>query len=332
MKTVVANREGILKACKILKDGGLVAFPTETVYGLGADAFSSESVKRIYQIKERSPRNPLIIHLADSSELLRVSAPNSRQQDQLNRLAPLWPGPLTVVLPKNKKLGVEVCAGLPTVAVRIPSHPVAQSLLKESGLAIAAPSANRSLYISPTTAEHVADDLGDQLDLILDGGPSTIGLESTILSLVEECPTILRPGSITQSEIENLLNEVVNLDPPNASDLKAPGMMAVHYSPTTPLYFIEELKQTSLLEQKNQRWGFISFAGDIPQSENIVITEQLSLTGDSSEIATGLYGALRKFDKLHLDMILIDSCKQEGLGLAVMNRLLKAVHSRVGKA
>jgi len=327
-----ATPENIVKAAKLLHSGCVVAFPTETVYGLGVDAFCPTAVRKVYRIKSRSPRNPLIIHLADIDEIDRVADPTLKQREQLKKLENFWPGPLTVVLPKSKSLGPEVCAGLSTVAIRIPSHPVALSLLNTSKLAIAAPSANRSLYVSSTLAEHVYDDLGSEVDMILDGGKSEIGLESTILSLVGESPRILRPGSLSRIELEATLGEAIEVESATTLKPEAPGMMPVHYSPNTPLYFVSEDNHWPIDSNPSCRLGLISFSSATTVSNQVVAAETLSSEGNMEEVASGLYAALRKLDKLHLDMILIDSCKQEGIGIAVMNRLLRAVHPSEDKS
>jgi len=318
--------ENIAKAAQLLQAGCVVAFPTETVYGLGVDAFCPTAVRKVYKIKSRSPKNPLIIHLAHIDEIERVADPTPRQREQLEKLKKFWPGPLTIVLPKSECLGPEVCAGLSTVAIRIPSHPVALSLLYTSKLAIAAPSANRSLYVSSTLAEHVYDDLGSEVDMILDGGKSQIGLESTILSLVGESPKILRPGAISRVELEASLGEEVEIESTPTLNPEAPGMMPVHYSPNTPLHFLSEDGHLPIEKNSSCRLGLISFSNSTTVSSQLVAVETLSSEGNLDEVAGGLYAALRKLDKLHLDMILIDSCQHEGIGLAVMNRLLRAVH------
>ncbi|MER3421280.1 MAG: threonylcarbamoyl-AMP synthase, partial [Chloroflexota bacterium] len=199
------DREAIVRAARVIRAGGLVAFPTETVYGLGANAFDAEAVAGIYRAKRRPPEDPCIVHIAAVAELPRVAA---RIPHQVEALAHFWPGPLSVILPRAEAIPPIVTAGRPTVAVRVPAHPVALALIREAGVPIAAPSANRFMHTSPTTAQHVWDDLAGAIDLILDGGPTPVGVESTVLDLTGEVPTVLRPGAVTVEQLRAVLGEV----------------------------------------------------------------------------------------------------------------------------
>jgi L-threonylcarbamoyladenylate synthase len=221
----------IARAAALLGQGRVVAFPTETVYGLGANALDPAAVNRIYEVKGRPAYNPLIVHVADAAAARRLV---TAWPDAAERLAARWwPGPLTLVLPKSRDVPPEVTAGLSTVALRVPAHPVALALLKAAGIPVAAPSANRSGEVSPTTAEHVQRSLGDRVPMILDGGPTTVGIESTILDLSDRTPTLLRPGMVTREEIEAVIGPVGVTPPVAAVDAPrpAPGMLERHYAP-----------------------------------------------------------------------------------------------------
>jgi L-threonylcarbamoyladenylate synthase len=224
------------RAIDLLRAGRLVAFPTETVYGLGADATNADAVKRIFAAKGRLPTNPLIVHVADATIARRYVTAWPPAADQL--AAAFWPGPLTLVLPKSPAIAPEATAGGLTVGIRVPDHPLALELLQRFDGPIAAPSANRSNQVSPTTAQHVAAELGDAVDLILDGGPCRVGIESTVLDLSGDVPTILRPGGISQEQIASVIGKVdcftVHASP--TAPAASPGQQAVHYAPTTPAY------------------------------------------------------------------------------------------------
>ncbi|MDQ6674558.1 MAG: L-threonylcarbamoyladenylate synthase [Chloroflexota bacterium] len=235
---LASDDAGIAAAAALLRGGGLVAFPTETVYGLGADALASRAVRGIFQAKGRPADDPLIVHLAAADQLEHIAHGN----DVAARLAKrFWPGPLTLVLPKRPNVPPEVTAGLPTVAVRVPAHAVAQALLRRSGLPLAAPSANLFGRPSPTRAAHVLQDLDGRIDAVLDGGPTTLGVESTIVDLSCTPPRLLRPGGLAAEEIESVLGQrLVRLSPTTSSEgpQSAPGLMSVHYAPRTPLTLI----------------------------------------------------------------------------------------------
>lgn len=231
----MVSREQIAEAAALIRSGRVVAFPTETVYGLGANALDPAAINRIYTIKERPKTSPLIVHVSSVNMAKGLVAHWPDSADILAKA--FWPGPLTLVLPKGDKIPMELTAGLDTVGLRIPAHPVALALIEESGLPIAAPSANRFTQLSPTTARHVANGLGQVVDMILDGGPTEVGIESTVLSLTGPQPVLLRPGMVTREAMEAYLGPILLLE--NARDAHAsPGLHAKHYSPRTPLYLL----------------------------------------------------------------------------------------------
>lgn len=323
-----ASPQNITRASREIRAGRLVAFPTETVYGLGADATNSDAVEKIYTVKGRRRGNPLIVHVESFSALLTYadSSLGDRTWAQLHRLEPLWPGPLTVVVPRKGALSPVVSAGLASIALRVPSHPVALELIRLAKTPIAAPSANRSLYISPTRAEHVEECLGAASDfLVLDDGASTLGLESTVLSLMDKTPQVLRSGFITTENLEEILGEQVFVPSkhPQSAEVRqapSPGMSPVHYSPNTPLCFLDEAP-TGI---ESRRVGYLLFQPRPKLTDSPQKVQVLSETGDLHEVAANLYRGLRQLDKCQLDMILCDRCETHGLGLAIMDRLQRA--------
>lgn len=329
------------RAIEILKSGGLVAFPTETVYGLGADALNPAAAKKIYEAKGRPSDNPLIVHIADvrDMELLATDIPEAAY-----RLAEVfWPGPLTMILKKKDCVPHGTTGGLDTVAIRLPADKLARTLIARSGIYIAAPSANLSGKPSPTTAAHVIEDLSGKIDMIIDGGRSTLGLESTIIDLSGGEPMILRPGCITKEMIENVLgpiryDPVILQDHPDENlKPKAPGMKYRHYAPEGCLTIYEgNLKEVIRAINKKAKELIASgkSVGIIATSE----TEKEYLYGtirtigsrkDEDSIAAGLYATLREFDELHTEYIFTESFADNALGQAIMNRLLKAAGYRI---
>jgi L-threonylcarbamoyladenylate synthase len=299
----------------ILKDGGVVAFPTETVYGLGANALDPIAVARIFEIKGRPRFDPLIVHVAALHQVQNLVTELPEPAQAL--MGSFWPGPLTLVLPKSDRVPEIVTAGLPTVAVRMPDHPVALTLIRRAGVPIAAPSANRFGRVSPTTAEHVHQQLGSAVDLILDGGRCPIGVESTIISVLEDTVTLLRPGGTPLEEVERLVGPVQRRTQASAAPL-APGQLAHHYAPQTPLV----LKGQELPERALRR-GLLSFT--VPASaEDFVAVEVLSKTGDLREAAANLFAALHRLDAMHLDVIVAELVPEVDLGLAINDRLRRA--------
>lgn len=308
------NDTSIAKAAALLREGKLVAFPTETVYGLGGDATNGAAVAAIYEAKGRPTFNPLIIHVSEASALDGLVAWNPAARDLAKAF---WPGPMTLVLPRKKESAISLLAsaGLETLAVRIPSHPAAQKLLKAVGLPIAAPSANASGKLSPTEASHVADSLGDRVDLILEGGRSNVGVESTVLDLTSSKPTILRPGGVTAEQLEGVLgHEVAHFS--GASDApQAPGMLASHYAPN----------QTVRLNAKDPlpSEAFLMFGSDAEISGGGARLN-LSPSGDLAEAASNLFSMLRALDKPVFSGIAVAPIPNIGLGLAINDRLRRA--------
>ncbi len=337
------NNEIIIKtAADIIARGGLVAFPTETVYGLGGDAFDVNASARIYEAKGRPSDNPLIVHIAALEDLYSLT---DNVPDKALALAKeFWPGPLTMIVDKKSCVPDTVTGGLSTVAVRLPSHKIARDLIKTSGTFIAAPSANLSGRPSPTRAEHVIEDLSGRVDMIIDGGDIEIGLESTIVDLTEDVPVILRPGYITMEMIEDVIGDV-RLDKALMTGVsdgvapKAPGMKYRHYAPKAELTIIEGERDkvinriNSFVEEgrrRNRKVGVMLTAETYDMVEADV---KISLgSGDSNEeIARNLFATLREFDETGVDVIYSEGFGDNGLGQAVMNRLLKAAGHRVIK-
>lgn len=317
-----ATPETIKQAAKCLQRGGLVAFPTETVYGLGADARNPEAVKRIFAAKNRPENHPLIVHLASIEQL------NDWAQDipdMAFKLAQHFcPAPLAFVLKKRPDVSETVTGGQNTVALRIPNHPVALELLRAFGGGIAAPSANRFCRISPTQAQHVADELGDDVDMILDGGACQIGVESTIIDLSGDKPMLLRFGQITRSELETVLQTDVFIpDSLSQTTVRTAGMMAIHYAPTTPAKRCTSEMLATLLKDENQKVGVLTCGSTILSTQNCTV---ISLPANPVIYAQNLYAKLRELDALHLDLILVEQPPQGEAWQAINDRLGKATH------
>ncbi len=337
----------IKKAAEILKNDGLVAFPTETVYGLGANALKEDASKKIYEAKGRPSDNPLIVHIADTKDVYELASVVPEKAVML--MEAFWPGPLTIILPKKDIVPDGTTGGLNTVAIRMPSHPMALELIRESGLYIAAPSANTSGRPSPTTAEHVAEDMKDKIEMILDGGPVGIGIESTIIDLTQDVPTILRPGFITKSMLENIIGEVL-IDPalitpdPNLRP-KAPGMKYTHYAPKGELTIVEADTDGTTYTSDQDIITAINIMTEEKIAEGkkvaIIATEETApyyicdnvlVAGNRDKgetIAANLYSVLRRCDELEADYIYSEAFNEGELGGAIMNRLLKAAGQRV---
>jgi L-threonylcarbamoyladenylate synthase len=294
------------RAEQLLRHGNLVAIPTETVYGLAANALDPKAVLKIFEVKNRPHFDPLIVHIV-------MSVP--RWAEDLSN--EFWPGPLTLILPKRDNIPDIVTSGLDTVGVRMPDHPLTLSLLKRLDFPLAAPSANPFGYISPTSADHVSDQLGGEIDYILDGGSSSVGLESTIVGEVDGRPTVLRLGGIPVEEIERSIG-AVEVDTSSSSNPRNPGSLEQHYAPRLPLKFISDAG-----EYDRDKVGMLSFR-DL--KENLPIDHQvvLSRQGNLEEAAVNLFGALRKLDKMPVEMILVERLPDEGLGRAINDRLERA--------
>ena len=324
----------------MIRSGGLVAFPTETVYGLGGDATNPEASRKIYAAKGRPSDNPLIVHIADFSQLRNIVAEVPQEAEKLAEA--FWPGPLTMILRKNEVIPYETTGGLDTVAIRMPSHPVARAFLQDSGCMIAAPSANTSGRPSPTTAQHVWGDLHGKIEILLDGGPVGIGIESTIVDLSEERPMILRPGFITQEMLSAVLGDV-GVDPGLASENskqppKAPGMRYRHYAPKADLTLVEGtmekvISKINALTREAQAMGKSVGVLATEENKDCYVADHVIVIGqrqDEAEIARHLFDVLRQFDDLQVDLIYSESFVAAGVGQAIMNRLLKAAgHKRI---
>jgi L-threonylcarbamoyladenylate synthase len=319
-ETLRAGEDAVARAAKVLREGGLVAFPTETVYGLGADASSARATARIYEAKGRPSFNPLIAHVGDLSAALREA---TLPPIAIRLAEAFWPGPLTLIAPAAP--GGAVCelarAGLGTVAVRVPAHPVAAALLRAFGGPIVAPSANLSGHVSPVTAEHVAADLSGKVDLILDGGRTPAGLESSIVSFVEETPRLLRPGAIARAELEAVLGR----DIPDAScgvdKILAPGMTATHYAPRARLRL-----EAESLEHGEAGLDFGGALSRAAHGQELIL--DLSPAGDLVEAAANLFAYLRALDVQGAARVAVTPIPRHGLGEAINDRLRRAAAPR----
>jgi L-threonylcarbamoyladenylate synthase len=306
----------LAEAAAVLQRGGLVAFPTETVYGLGADAFDPRAVARIFEVKARPSFDPLIVHLAEVASLDWVAVSDDPRAREL--AARFWPGPLTLVLKRRPEVPDIVTAGLDTVGVRVPAHPAARALIAAAGTPLAAPSANPFGYVSPTTAAHVAELLGDKVDLVLDGGPCRVGLESTILSLAGD-PVILRPGGLPREALEQALGAPLPVAAGGDRPI-APGQLERHYATRTPLAILEG--RAHALPAGAGRVGLL--AQQPTRATGFAAVEVLATDGTVETAAARLFAALRRLDALGLDRILAEPCEESGLGHAIMDRLRRA--------
>lgn len=343
MKTVISyisddeeqNEKIYNHASDILRKGGLVAFPTETVYGLGADALDAEASAKIYAAKGRPSDNPLIVHIADIDALNKLSC--DVNDKALRAAERFWPGPLTIILKKTDIVPDSITGGLDTVAIRMPSHPVAAKLIRSSGVYIAAPSANTSGKPSPTKASHVVHDLNGKIDMIIADDTIDIGVESTIIDLSEEVPIILRPGFITQEQLSECFGEV-RMDPAIMGTLergivpKAPGMKYKHYSPDADLVIVEG-SQKNVVEKINElaadkmKAGFkvgIMASDETASLYKADFIKDMGSRHNEAEAARKLYSVLRDFDEYGVKYIYSESFSTENVGQAVMNRLIKA--------
>jgi L-threonylcarbamoyladenylate synthase len=318
-----AGEAAVAAAVRCLAEGGLVAFPTETVYGLGADATNSQAIARLYQAKGRPAFNPLIAHVSD----LRAAERIARFDAKASALAEaFWPGPLTLVLPKTKDCTVAdlATAGLDSIAIRVPAHPLARSILRAFGRPVVAPSANLSGHVSPTSAAHVQSDLAGRIDLIVDGGAVEVGVESTIVGCFNE-QMLLRPGGVPRGDIERVLGRAL-VQPPEDADSDtsqplAPGMLASHYAPRTRVRL-----DAGTIEAGE---ALLAFGSDpVPGSDRATATMNLSARGDLAEAAANLFGYLRALDARGARAIAVMPVPHHGLGEAINDRLRRAAVGR----
>lgn len=328
MNTQILTQDDVARAAKIIKSGGLVVMPTETVYGLGADAFNKNAVADIFKAKGRPMDNPLIVHIAAVKDLKQLV---SEIPENAMKLAnAFWPGPLTMVLPKSGVVPDEVSAGLDTVAVRYPSHPLAETLILLSGTPIAAPSANLSGSPSPTELKHVVADMNGRVDAILDGGSCEVGLESTVISLAEDTPRLLRPGGISVEEIEAVIGKI-EIDPAVVDRLKegekaaSPGMKYKHYAPKAKVVILKGTDEQYIryINSNNQKGvGAICFDEDALKLS--VPFFSLGPKNDSAAQAKSLFSVLRSVDDAKIELAYARCPNLDGVGLAVYNRLIRA--------
>jgi len=317
------QQDVIQRAASTIREGGLVAFPTETVYGLGADAMSDTAVQKIFEAKGRPSDNPCIVHIANRRMLDKVSTGINQKTELL--IKEFWPGPLTVVLLRNSAVTASVSAGLSTIAVRMPNNKIALELISAAGLPIAAPSANASGKPSPTTAAHVLEDLNGRVDLILDGGETKIGIESTVVDMTTDPPVILRPGWITQESMKSVIGDVENLASED-SLRRSPGTRHRHYSPRARVILIgpeqdQMLKQVCVEHLNNGAVGFIGHSRLSIKNDNFY---PIYLDANAEQYAHSIYRALREVDAKNPEVIVVEGISDDGVGVGVMDRLRRA--------
>ena len=344
--TVLKERPEIKEGAVLLKKGEVVAFPTETVYGLGADATNSSAVAKIFKAKGRPQDNPLIVHIGSRDQLDQL-VKGEISEDVESLVKAFWPGPLTVILPKNNTIPERTTAGLNTVGIRMPSHPVALALIQAVGSPLAAPSANSSGYPSPTRAEHVLDDLSGLIPYIIDGGGCEVGVESTVILVGGNQPTILRPGGITREEIERVLEKRVLMSGDHSNDESkistpiSPGVKYRHYSPSTPVKLVEPINRENIdnflgiiEEAEDEKLGLVltresKLILEKKLSKRLNLSEKVKLIAMGSrqnpeQIAQNIFAILRELDNKDNELIIVESVIEAGLGEAIMNRLHKA--------
>ena len=329
------NNPHVVDAALLLRENEVVALPTETVYGLGGNAESDAAVAKIFAAKGRPSDNPLIIHIAEQKQILRFVAEVPIKAEQL--MEAFWPGPLTIIFKKKDGvLSEKATAGLATVAVRMPDHPVARALLKKCGLPIAAPSANSSGKPSPTNAEHVMEDLAGKIAGVLDGGATGVGVESTVIDCSEAIPVILRPGGVTKEQLESVIGEV-RVDPALSTNAeakpKAPGMKYQHYAPNAPLYLVAGSKsflQQLIADKKKDglKVGVLTTEENV-EEYNADVVLACGKRSELSTVATSLYETLRAFNHEKVDIIYSEVFPDSGVGNAIMNRLQKAAGQKL---
>jgi L-threonylcarbamoyladenylate synthase len=313
----------LARAAETLRAGGLVAFPTETVYGLGAHALDPAAVARIYAAKGRPGYNPLIVHVADVDAARWLASAWPREADAL--ASAFWPGPLTLVLPKNDSIPDSVTAGLPSVALRVPAHPVAHALLRAAGIPVAAPSANRSTEVSPTTAQHVARSLGERVDVIVDGGSCPVGIESTVLSLAGPVPTLLRPGTISIDDLRPVIGEVAlpSAAPDATAARPSPGMLDRHYAPRAELRLFDPTRNARLPGGSDARTAALI----IGPPRSVAIPPEMDVVRmpeSAAEYAAALYGALHDLDEQGYALVWVQQPPDAPAWAGVRDRLRRA--------
>lgn len=339
---VKPEKNQIELAARVLREGGTVAFPTETVYGLGAHALNEVAVKKIFDAKGRPSDNPLIVHISEICEVDKLVS--SVPQGARKLMEAFWPGPLTIVMYRSHVIPDVITAGLSTVAVRIPSHPIARMLLSAAGVPVAAPSANLSGKPSPTVGQHVIDDLFGKVDVIIDGGSSKVGLESTVIDMTASTPLILRPGGVTYAQLKEILGEVA-IDPGVLEKLehnvtpRSPGMKYTHYSPKADVIIVEGeggkvAGKINELTRENQLNGLKVGVLALEKTAGLFRADKVLIVGDENQpetVAANLFYRLREFDRLGVDIIYAQSVNDEGIGMAIRNRLNKAAGYRIIK-
>ncbi|MFP4523534.1 MAG: L-threonylcarbamoyladenylate synthase [Candidatus Nanoarchaeia archaeon] len=301
------QEDRIKKASEIILKGGLVAFPTETVYGLGANAFDEKAIAKIFTAKGRPQDNPLIVHISNKKDIYKLSS--NVNEKCLNLIEKFWPGPLTIILKKSDLISKKVTAGLDSVAIRMPTNKIALELIKKSTVPIAAPSANKSSKPSPTRATHVLDDLNNKIDAVIDAGEVDIGIESSVLDLSGKTPQLLRPGKITKKQIEKVIGKVE--EKTKTKRPKSPGMKYKHYSPNAKVIIISSKKEKETIQKKEpyKKIKLLSYS-------------------DETTMAHNLFHDFRECDKEGIQIILVQSIKEKDFGQAIMNRLKKASENK----
>lgn len=315
---IKATQDAIEQAARLIAGGGIVAFPTETVYGIGANALDPIAVAKIFEVKQRPLFDPLIVHV-DSMDMARSVAIFDKRAERLAEA--FWPGPMTLVLPKTSAVPAIVTAGFPTVAVRMPDHPVALELVRRAEIPVAAPSANAFGKLSPTSAGHVEEQLGDAVSLILDGGPSRVGVESTIIDTTRAVPTVVRAGGLSREAIERCIGPVC-IDISASERPDAPGKLKHHYAPRTARLVLLDCAWTKNARPfaPGKRYGLLAFRPS-HDLDGFAYTETLSENGSLEQAASRLFGALHVLDAQRLDVIFAEPVPENGLGLAIMDRL-----------
>jgi len=331
-------------AASVIKKGGLVAFPTETVYGLGADALNPDAVAKIFKAKERPADNPIIVHIAAKKDVYKLARNVPDRAKKL--MAEFWPGPLTLIFRRSGLVPDITVVGLDTIGIRMPSSKVALALIRESGTPIAAPSANRAGKPSPTTAQHVIDDLAGRIDVVLDGGSTRVGVESTVIDMTTRVPQILRPGGTSYEKLKRILGEV-KLHPTAAakkrvpvSRVRAPGMKHRHYAPEAEMILIEgrldkvvkRVKELTALSMADGKKVGILATDETVSNYDADVLKSLGSRSNVAAIARNLFRLLREFDEEKVDIIIAEGIPPKGLGLAVMNRLRRAANFNITRA